>query len=172
MSSVPSALLEFDLPRQKIQLVMQNQHLFGCHLEETHQGAGRLARAVHERDGFGDYDCLALVPPLGHPGRKILFQGEGRAQVVGKVVGKPEPRIMPCRFVLRPGVSQPDDQTYGCSCAHEQFQKKENPCPASAWQGSQASRQYRPGSRIQQKPGPAGRMAITYSPAASSPSSA
>src|SRR5690606_34655203 len=123
MPGMPTALLELDLTRQQIEFIVQHQHLFRHHLEEAHQGTCRLARTIHEGDGFGNYDCLALVPPLGNPGREAFFQVEGDAQVVSNVVGKPEACVMPCRFVLGPGISQPDDQTYGCSCAHEQFLK-------------------------------------------------
>src|SRR5690606_20741484 len=71
---------------------------------------------------------LALVAPLCNPGRKVLFQGEAGAEIVGKVVGKPEACIVPCGFILGTGIAQPDDQADGKCSAHESsYRKKKTP---------------------------------------------
>src|SRR5690606_13766031 len=133
VAGVASAALELDLTWQQIQLIVQYQHLLGHQLVKPQQGACGLTRTVHEGGRLGDDDGLALVTPLGHPGREGFYEGEGGVQVIGQMIGKPEARVMAGRFVFRAWVTQAYDQAYRKS--HDQSLHKKNPRRLIARQG-------------------------------------
>ena len=96
VAGVPAALLEFHLAGHKVQLVMQHQHGPGRE-PEARQRADRLAGTVHV--GVEQQQHVVRAQPgLGDHAEERLLQREGRAQIVGQVIGQQQPAL--CRWSL------------------------------------------------------------------------
>src|SRR5690606_3283701 len=113
MARMAPALLQLDVTRQKIQFIVQHQHLFRDQPAEAHQRAGGLAGSAHVGGGSCNDDDVSGETALGHPGGKGLLQRETGFQVVGQVIRQPEAGIVAGRFVFGAGIAQAYDQAHG-----------------------------------------------------------
>src|SRR5690606_25412135 len=106
MAGMTATLLQLYLTRLQVEFVMEDEDFFRCELVKPHERPCGLARTIHEGGRLRQDDRSTVEACLCHPCRKRLLKHERRLQIVGQMVGQPEARIVPRRFVFGTGVAQ------------------------------------------------------------------
>lgn len=111
--ALPPPFFEFHRAREEIELIVNDEDLFGGDLVIGGHGLHGNARAVHERGGLQKPDFLALDAHAGGFSRKLPVFGKASAVLVGEKIEHLKAAVVPRGFVLRAGIAEPDDQADG-----------------------------------------------------------
>src|SRR3569623_3302671 len=112
MPSDSTAALHANFSRRQFDLVMKHHDIALAELEEIRSLLHRTARLVHVGRGCEENDAFGVQYALG--GLALIATAPRFKTVTPRhVVENHEPDIVPVAFVLRSGISQPDEQAHG-----------------------------------------------------------
>jgi len=120
VSSGPTASLDLDLSGKKIEIVMENEDMFGFKLKESCGGDNRLAGKIHKRLG------LEKIKPLGGSKKPVTFLFPRRTSVMSSdCVNSHEPNIVASSGIILAGITETNDQI-GRSSHRKKQNKRSN----------------------------------------------
>ena len=108
---VPAALLEPQLARDQVQLVVEHPDVLRRDLEVAHRLANRLARQVHEGLRLDQQHPVGAKAPLRHPGLELAPPGAEAMRPGDRVEGH-EADVVAMVGVTCARISQPDEKLH------------------------------------------------------------
>ena len=109
MATVATAGLVARHARGQVELIVSDQQLVRCQLEELTKRSHGAAAAVHESSGLEQVELMIPQANTRIAAEKLLFRAQAVAGVSQQGVEQPSAGVVPGGCVLGAGVGKPDD---------------------------------------------------------------
>ena len=129
-----AALLDLDLERREVELVVEHGQRVHAELVEAQRLADRAAAFVHESRGLEQQDLLAANPAFLQPAEELLLD-RAEAMDIGDGVRRHEAGVVPLHGVQGTGIAEADPELHGKTPLSRRRQGRQPPLPLAGGAG-------------------------------------